>query len=116
MRNICHNYMKPIACLAFFLLLIYNLHAQRFGGNPPSMKWLQVNNDVARVIFPKGMDSSASRIAAIESLLGKVTLPTIGGSQQKINIVLHPNTIVSNGYVALGPFRSEFYLTPPQNS
>ena len=108
--------MKPITCLTFCLAVICNLHAQRFGGNAPSMKWQQVNNDAARVIFPEGMDSSAARIAAIEAMLSKTTLPTIGSSQQKINIVLHPNTIISNGYVALGPFRSEFYMTPAQNS
>ncbi|MEP6724545.1 MAG: hypothetical protein ABJC98_01955, partial [Bacteroidota bacterium] len=108
--------MKSIICYAFCMLMISSLHAQRFGGNPPSVKWKQVNNDAARVIFPTGLDSSAARIAAVEAALSKATLPTIGTRQNKINIVLHPNTVVSNGYVALGPFRSEFYLTPSQNS
>jgi len=108
--------MKSIICSAFYTLLISGLHAQRFGGNPPSVRWQQVNNDAARVIFPMGMDSAAARIAAVAAVLSKTTLPTIGPRQNKIDIVLHPNTIISNGYVALGPFRSEFYLTPSQNS
>ena len=108
--------MKSIICLVFFAFTIHALQAQRFGGNPPSVKWQQINNEAARVIFPKGLDSSAARVSAVENVLSKATLPTIGQKQNKIDIVLHPNTIVSNGYVALGPFRSEFYLTPSQNS
>ncbi|MEO5685467.1 MAG: hypothetical protein ABIQ88_22665 [Chitinophagaceae bacterium] len=108
--------MKPFFCVAFCLFLLSGLYAQRFGGNPPSVKWMQVNNTAARVIFPRGLDTAASRIATMAAVLGSGTLATIGQQQQKINIVLHPNTIVSNGYVALGPFRSEFYLTPAQNS
>ncbi|MEP7277776.1 MAG: hypothetical protein ABI813_03955, partial [Bacteroidota bacterium] len=108
--------MRLIIFFAAFLFILPGLQAQRFGGNPPSVKWKQVNNKVAKVIFPIGMDTTAMRIAAVEDLLDKHTLPTIGRQRKKIDIVLHPNTIVSNGYVALGPFRSEFYLTPSQNS
>lgn len=102
---------------AFFCLLLGScLHAQRFGGNPLSLKWQQLNNEAARVIFPKGMDTAAARIAAVSAVLGNATSHTIGKRQQKIDILLQSNTVVSNGYVALGPFRSEFYLTPSQNS
>jgi hypothetical protein len=58
------------------------------------------------VIFPQGLDSTAARIAAIAQRLNSITLPTIGPRRQKINIVLQPYTTISNGYVALGPFRS----------
>ena len=108
--------MRLIIYSAFSVLISVGLHAQRFAGNAPSVKWQQVNNSAARIIFPAGMDSSALRIATVEELLSKTTLPTIGYQQRKINIVLHPNTVIANGYVALGPFRSEFYLTPSQNS
>ena len=108
--------MKSIIGTVFSLAIVSSLQAQRFGGNPPSVKWQQINNDAARIIFPRGLDSSAKRIAAVTTALSKATLPTIGQKQQKIDIVLHPNTIVSNAYVALGPFRSEFFLTPSQNS
>src|SRR3982751_881313 len=108
--------MRSFACFLFVLFSCFGIHAQRFGGNPPSFKWKQVNNTAAKVIFPAGMDSSAYRVASIAQLLNQQTLPTIGTRQRPIDIVLHPNTIISNGYVALGPFRSEFYLTPAQSS
>ena len=90
--------------------------AQVFGGNPPSLKWRQLNTDTARIIFPMGLDSQAQRVAAIVHQLSQTTLFTIGHTQRKINIVLQNQTTIANGYVELAPFRSEFQLTPEQNS
>src|ERR1700744_3230870 len=105
--------------LSFFavLLLVSTVAtAQIFGGNPPSLKWHQLNTDTARIIFPAGLDSLAEQVAAIVHTLSRTTLPTMGHTQRKINIVLQNQTIIPNGYVSLAPFRSEFQLTPEQNS
>ncbi|MGF7077897.1 hypothetical protein [Mucilaginibacter sp. UYCu711] len=92
------------------------VHAQEFGGNPPSLKWKQVNVPAAKVIFPAGMDSIATRVADIINRMDGATKPTIGFKQKQISIVLQNQTTISNAYVGLAPFRSEFYLTPDQNS
>lgn len=99
------------------LVFIFNcLYGQEFGGNPPFVKWKQINIPASRVIFPEGLDSQATRVANIISYLAHNTQQTIGSYQRKINLVLQNQTTVSNGYVGLGPFRSEFYMTPLQNS
>src|SRR5262245_36208523 len=98
------------------LLFVTTVSAQQFGGNPPSLKWRQLNTDTARIIFPVGLDSQAQQVAAIVHRLSRTTLPTLGHSQRKINIVLQNQTTISNGYVGLAPFRSEFQLNPEQNS
>ena len=90
--------------------------AQQFGGNPPSIKWHQVNTAAAKVIFPPGMDSAAMRIANIIQYINPQIRQTIGYKQTQISIVLQNQTTTSNAYVGLAPFRSEFYLTPSQNS
>jgi hypothetical protein len=110
--------MKTIqlSILLLFLMSIQVTQAQRFGGDKPGIQWKQVNAQVARVIFPKGLDTMALRVSGILQQLHTATLSTIGQKENKINIVLHPYTIIANGYVALGPFRSEFYVTPTQNS
>lgn len=90
--------------------------AQEFGGNPPYIKWRQVNTPVAKVIFPQGMDSIGSRVANIVSRINPSIKPTIGFKQKQISILLQNQTIISNAYVGLAPFRSEFYLMPDQNS
>ncbi|HLI93942.1 MAG TPA: hypothetical protein VKU83_10045, partial [Puia sp.] len=108
-----------VARLAFGIICIcgsLGLSAQQFGGNPPSLKWRQINTDTARIIFPRGLDSAAQQVAAIVHRLSAATLPTIGPVQHKINIVLENQTTIANGYVSLAPFRSEFQVTPEQNS
>jgi hypothetical protein len=93
------------------------LKAQQFGGHPPSTKWNQINNDTLRVIFPAelGLEKEAADVAATAQRLVVETAPTIGNRLRKISIVLQPHTTISNAYVALGPWRSEFYLMPSQN-
>jgi hypothetical protein len=109
-------FSKFAAILFLSISFCCEVKAQTFGGNPPSIKWQQINTPAARVIFPRGMDSSASRVANIITFMNRDIAPTIGSRQKKINIVLQNQTTISNGYVGLAPFRSEYYLTPDQNS
>jgi hypothetical protein len=90
--------------------------AQEFGGNPPSIKWNQVNTPAAKVIFPVGLDSLGLRVANIVEQMNKAIQPTIGFKQKQVSILMQNQTTISNAYVQLAPFRSEFYLTPEQNS
>ena len=100
----------------FFLLPFINITAQEFGGNPASTKWRQINSDTARVIFPAGLEASANRVANVLHQIQKTDTNSIGRNLRKINIVLQNRGTLSNAYVGLGPFRSEFYMTAPQNS
>lgn len=102
----------------FILLVVYSSKnfAQVFGGNPTSIKWKQINTSVARIIFPKGLDTAAERISNIISFMNAPMQNTIGKKLKKINVVLQNQTTISNAYVGLAPFRSEFFLTPLQNS
>lgn len=102
-----------ILLLIFSFLFSSPLFAQVFGGNPPSVKWHQVNTPASRIIFPAGIDTTAKRVSNIISYIRN---EQDGKPTKKINIVLQNQTTISNGYVSLGPYRSEFYLTPPQNS
>ncbi len=92
------------------------MNAQEFGGNPQSIKWSQINTDTARVIFPAGLEDVGRKVSSVIHELQKNHTRTIGDKLRKINIVLQNQTTVSNGYVALGPYRSEFYLFAPQNA
>ncbi|HMK27562.1 MAG TPA: hypothetical protein VK483_16130 [Chitinophagaceae bacterium] len=108
--------------LSYFLFLIsYSSFSQQFGGNPPSLKWKQINTDSVRVIFPTGLDSQANRVASIVHWLaahpavGSQSI-SLGNKLKKVNIVLQNQTTISNAYVGLGPFRSEFFLNPALNN
>lgn len=104
--------MRKLSCTAVLFFIVFSLQAQQFGGNPPSQKWKQINTDTARVIFPAGMDSSANRVATLIHQMAAQNSFSMGNQLKKINIVLQNQTVVANGYVGLGPYRSEFFLTP----
>lgn len=107
--------ISKIVLLVLMVFLISNGYAQVFGGDPSSLKWKQINIPAARIIFPQGLDSVATRITNVISSIKYPTENTIGHKSKKINLVLQNQTTISNGYVNLGPFRSEFLLTPYQN-
>ena len=77
---------------------------------------MQINTDTARIIFPSGLDSQANRIANIVHRMAAKRPLRLGDQLRKVDIVLQNLTTIPNGYVGLGPFRSEFFLTPPMNS
>src|SRR5260221_8927210 len=107
---------KTVLCIALQFTIVHCLFAQQFGGNPPSLKWKQINTDSACIIFPTGLDSQAERVADIVHYLAKQKPFSPGDKIYKINIVLQNQTTIANGYVGLGPYRSEFFLTPdPSN-
>ena len=91
-------------------LVALKIGAQPFGGTPAAFRWQQINTDTVRIIFPEGYDAQAQRIVGI-----------IHGLQQKdssrhhkINLVIRDQTLISNGYVGLAPWRTEWYITPPR--
>ncbi len=106
-------YVRKTIC--FFVLSAFStiVFAQNFGGTPASVKWQQVNTNTARIIFPKSYDSVGQRISAIVQSLQKKDVHPLGNKKQKINIVIHPYSNVSNAFVQLAPFESEFYLHQP---
>lgn len=108
--------MRKFLFNAFLLLCSQALFAQRFGGHPPSTVWKQINTDTVRVIFPKGFERQAADVVVAAHALSHTTQSTLGDRLRKISIVLQPRTTITNGYVAMGPWRSEFMLTPNQNS
>jgi len=111
-----HTPLKHILLLLLLTATVALTQAQQFGGNPPYIKWDQINTPAAKVIFPLGMDSAGRTVANIVTQMNVVIQPTIGFKQRQVSILLQNQTTVANAYVGLAPFRSEFYLTPEQNS
>jgi len=118
----CFKYRskRPAALLSVSILVLFFLFSfpslsQEFGGNPPSMRWRQINTDTARIIYPVSLESQAQRVANLVHYIGKNGNGSIGDRHKKINIVLQNQTVVSNGYVGLAPFRSEYFTNPPQS-
>lgn len=104
--------------ILFFTFLLYTgipVEAQTFGGIPSGFNFKKIDSSVATVIFPQGTDSIAIQIAQDVAAI-QTYFPIEQDAQFKpIPILLQPGRIISNGYVGLGPWRSEFFLMPPQD-
>ena len=105
--------------ITFFLCFLgfclsAQIPANLIGANPAGLKWQQINTDKVQVIFPKGNESQAQRVANITHYLWDHHNNSIGEKMEKVSILLQNQTVIPNGFVTVGPFRSEFYLTPPQ--
>jgi hypothetical protein len=110
--------MKRLHKYFFSFLVVMHLfllksEAQRFGGNPPSTQWQQINLDSFQVIFPKGLEKYAMEVATVMRLMAQQTPQSIGNTIRKVPVVLQNQPVQSNGYVGLAPFRSEFFMNPP---
>ncbi len=102
--------------VAFLFCVAGYSFAQQFSGTPANIHWRQLNTDTLKIIYPSGLDSIARHIATITQQEQKKYAGTIGHTVHKINIVLRNELTYFNGYVSLGPYRSEFYLLPQQNA
>ncbi|GJM32370.1 MAG: hypothetical protein DHS20C18_13710 [Saprospiraceae bacterium] len=84
------------------------------GLNPPGLKWRQINTDKVQVIFPVGLDSAGLRVANTVHYLWNHGNTSIGDKMHKVTILFQNQTVAPNGFVTVGPFRSEYNLTPSQ--
>lgn len=104
----------------FFLILFFlgaiHVAAQHFGASPSSTKWRHTNTDTVNVIYNDFPDSLAMHIAALATFEQEKFLADIGNKVRKVDIILQNKMNNTNGYVGLGPFRSEFYMTPSINA
>lgn len=109
---------KRLLIVCFFGMMASALYGQVpanvIGANPLSLKWSQINTDRVQVIFPRDLESAGQRVANVVHYLWENNLKSIGQQKQKVTILLQNQTVIANGVVTVGPFRSEFNMTPPQ--
>lgn len=82
--------------------------------NPLSVHWNAIESGGFKIIYPKELENDAQRMArTLPFIYPKVGL---GLRQHKTSIplLLQNQGTIANGFVQLGPKKSEFYTTPPQ--
>src|SRR5688572_19700136 len=108
---------KVLVYLLIFgaVITVQKSDCQRLGLLPPSVKWKQLVDDSLRIIYPDGQETNARRVASL--MLKFASLDPIGGTSRyrPISVLLQPHTNISNAYVGLAPYVSEFYLQPNEN-
>src|SRR5688500_19010745 len=83
--------------------------------NPTSIRWQQINTPHFRVVFPRGFNLPAQRMANTLEHIHKAEARSLGTAPRKISVILQNQSSVSNGFVSILPRRSEFYTMQPQD-
>ncbi|MEL7586349.1 MAG: hypothetical protein AAGU19_06505 [Prolixibacteraceae bacterium] len=101
------------------LLLLAGLKpafAQYFvtGEDPANIRWKEINTGNFQLIFPDDYEQKAVRLANILEKVYTQAGRTLNHSPQKISVILHSRSVVSNGLVGWAPKRVELYPTPHQ--
>lgn len=103
--------MKKTLLFLVFYITGQFCSAQPFGGTPASFRWKVIRTDTARIIFPAYLEAEARRITGLVHRLQRNDSTV----HHPISILLRDQTMISNGYVGLAPWRSEWYITPPRS-
>jgi hypothetical protein len=86
------------------------------GQDPGSLKWMQISTGHFKIIYPESYGKNGIDFArTLESSYTKLT-GLFPARKSKIPVIIHNNTIQSNGYVAWAPRRMEIHPTPEQST
>ncbi|SET56953.1 hypothetical protein SAMN05444285_11676 [Draconibacterium orientale] len=107
--------MKKLLLL-FLVFATYVAQAQYFdtGQDPASLKWRQINTTNFQLIYPDYYENQAQVLAQKLEMVYDFGSYSLKYKPGKISVILHTQTVQSNGLVAYAPKRSEFYTTPHQ--
>ncbi len=108
---------KRLSLLLFFSFIgVFIVKGQSTLPNlPPSVKWKQINTPHFKIILPEGFEIQGQRMANTLEHLYEPVSKSLNVKPRKIPIILQNQHAISNGFVTLGPRRSEFYTMAPQN-
>ncbi len=90
------------------------MYSQSFSGHPPRLDWRKLETGEVNIFFPKGLEPMADRVYQQIHRL-HLSDSALGTARIKFNLILQNQSIWSNGYAGIGPFMSEYFLTPPLN-
>ena len=84
--------------------------------NPPSVTWDVLRSPRFELIYPRELAAEAQRVARHLEGISPAVARSLGVSPRSLPLVLQNRGVVSNGFVALAPRRSEWLATAPQGA
>ncbi len=104
-----------IICTA---ILTSHLSAQYYsrGQAPSGINWKQIKTDNFQIIFPETYKEEANYVANVFEYIYDIGAKSLDHKPKKISVIIHNETVASNGFVVWAPSRVELFTTPPQNN
>ncbi|MBS4014258.1 MAG: hypothetical protein KGZ97_10960 [Bacteroidetes bacterium] len=100
------------------LLFSHQVFSQFYikGQDPGGLKWKQIKNKNFKIVFPEEYEENALYIADILNYAYDIASESLEHKPRRITVIVHNQTVISNGFVAWAPRRMELFTTPPQNN
>ncbi len=110
--------MKFKLSLCIFLLINLQGFCQysSTGQDPASTQWRQIRTSRYTLIFPEPFEKKAQYLANIMDVLCRNETTTLSARVPRIPVILHTQSVISNGLTAWAPKRIELYTCPPQQT
>jgi len=86
------------------------------GQDPASIRWKQINTENFQVIFPENYEEQAKYIANILEYSYEYATQSLKHKPRRVSVIVHNQTVISNGFVSWAPRRIELYTNPPANN
>ena len=83
------------------------------GADPSRLEWNQIRTGHFQVIFPEGFAEEAKRMTRILEAQYDTNTAILDHRPGRIPVVLHNQSVMSNGFVTWAPKRVELVTTPP---
>lgn len=107
--------MRQGILLSILILLSQTSISQDLPNLPPSIKWQKINSPHFQVIYPKGLEEQAQKTTNILEHIYSSGSKSLNVSPRSFPVILQNQYAVSNGFVDIAPYRSEFFLFEPQD-
>ncbi|HPS46184.1 MAG TPA: hypothetical protein PKZ21_03350 [Bacteroidales bacterium] len=104
----------------FILIFLSSFHtsAQYYdiGQDPASVKWQIIKTENFKIVYPSDFEKNILKLANTMQMVHEYGTITLNHRPQKINLLIHNQSVVSNAYSLWTPQRMEFLTCPPQNT
>ncbi|HNY03004.1 MAG TPA: hypothetical protein PKG48_10475, partial [Bacteroidales bacterium] len=84
------------------------------GQDPASINWKQISTEKCRIVYPEASERQAQYLANVMDLLTRTEGHSLPGRVPRIPVVLHSESVISNGVTVWAPRRIELYPCPPR--
>ena len=110
--------MRPFFLLILSIMLSHLASGQFYsqGQDPGSLRWKQIKTPHFQVIFPEGYEHNGAYLADVLDYAHRHGGLTLGHAPRRVPVVIHNQTVISNGFVSWAPRRMELFTNPPQDS
>lgn len=105
--------------LLLVLLFISTLSSAQFysqGQDPFSTNWKQINSENFQVIFPAEYELQANDIANMLEFCYENVSESMEHKPRKVSVIVHNQTVRSNGFVSWAPGRIELFTQSPADN